>query len=91
MLGRDEGEHLIHFRDQGNIFIKIGTATGSSNLAIGTQQLMAGSGIPIHRHFKMDEAFSVLVGSGTVILDDIRHPFEQGATISIPRNTWHGV
>jgi len=90
VLGRDGGEHLIHFRDRGNIFIKIDAATGSSNLALGTQQVMAGSGIPIHRHFKMDEAFSVLEGSGTVILNEVRHPFEQGATIFIPKNTWHG-
>jgi len=89
-LGRDEGEHLIHFRDRGSIFIKIGSATGASSLAMGTQQVMAGSGIPIHRHFKMDEAFLVLEGSGTVTLDDVRHPFEKGATISIPKNTWHG-
>ena len=90
VLGRDDGEHLIHFRDRGNIFIKIGTATGSSNLAMGTQQVMAGSGIPIHRHLKMDEAFWVLEGGGTVVLDDIRHSFEKGATIFIPKNTWHG-
>ena len=90
VLGRDQGEHLIHFRDRGDIFIKIGSATGSNNLAIGTQQVMAGSGIPIHRHFKMDEAFLVLEGSGAVILDDVRHPFEKGATIFIPKNTWHG-
>lgn len=51
---------------------------------------MAGSGIPIHRHFHMDEAFYVLDGSGTVTLNDVRHPFEKGATIFIPKNTWHG-
>jgi quercetin dioxygenase-like cupin family protein len=51
---------------------------------------MAGSGIPVHRHFKMDEAFWVLEGSGVVILEGVRHPFEKGATIFIPRNTWHG-
>jgi quercetin dioxygenase-like cupin family protein len=88
MLDRDRGEHLIHFRDRGNILIKIGAASGS--LAMGTQQVMAGSGIPIHRHFKMEEAFLVQEGSGTVILDDVRHPFEKGATIFIPKNTWHG-
>lgn len=90
MLDRDRDEHLIHFRDRGNIFIKIGTATGSGDLAIGTQQVMAGSGIPIHRHFKMDEAFLVLEGSGTVLLDDVRHPFEKDTAIFIPKNTWHG-
>jgi hypothetical protein len=34
VLGANEGEHLIHFRDHGNIFIKLGSATGSENLAL---------------------------------------------------------
>ena len=90
VLSATEGEHLIHFRDQGNIYIKFGAATGSSDLAMGTQQVMIGTGIPIHRHFKMDEAFYVLEGSGTVTLNEVRHPFEKGTTIFIPKNTWHG-
>jgi quercetin dioxygenase-like cupin family protein len=90
VLGANEGEHLIHFRDHGNIFIKLSSATGSENFALGTQQVMAGTGIPIHRHFKMDEAFYILEGSGIVILDDVRHSFEKGAMIFIPKNSWHG-
>ena len=90
VLGATEGEHLIHFRDHGQIFIKAGSATGSDNLALGTQQVTAGAGIPIHRHLKMDEAFYVLEGSGVFILNDVRHPFEKGATIFIPKNSWHG-
>ncbi len=86
----NDGEHLIHFRDGGNIFIKISVATGASHLAMGTQQVMAGSGIPVHRHLKMDESFFVLEGSGVVSLNDVRHPFEKGATLFVPRNTWHG-
>jgi quercetin dioxygenase-like cupin family protein len=89
VLGANEGEHLIHFRDRGNVFIKIGTATGSTGLALGTQQVMAGSGIPTHRHLKMDEAFYVLVGGGTLILNDVREPFEKGSSIFIPKNSWH--
>jgi quercetin dioxygenase-like cupin family protein len=85
-----EGEHLVHFRDHGDIFIKVSAAGGSDNLAIGTQQVMAGSGIPVHRHFHMDEAFYVLKGSGTATLDEKHHDFEQGSTIFIPRNSWHG-
>jgi quercetin dioxygenase-like cupin family protein len=89
VLHATEGEHLIHFRDRGNIFIKFGSATGSNNLALGTQQVMAGGGIPVHRHLRMDEAFYVLEGNGTVTLNDVPHPFEKGATIFIPRNSWH--
>ncbi len=90
VLGFAEGEHLIHFRDGGAVTIKLGTATASRDLAVGTQQVMLGTGIPIHRHLKMDEAFYVLDGSGAVLLDDVRHSFEKGGTIFIPRNTWHG-
>ena len=85
-----EGEHLVHFRDHGNIFIKVGSATGSDNLAMGIQQVTVAAGIPIHRHFHMDEAFYVLEGSGIFILDDGRHSFEKGGTIFIPKNSWHG-
>ena len=46
VLGAGEGEHLIHFRDGGNIFIKVDPVKGSNNLALGTQQLPKGSGIP---------------------------------------------
>ena len=91
VLAPAEGEHLIHFRDRGNVFIKLGSATGSPNLAVGTQQVMRGAGIPIHRHYKMDETFYVLEGSGTLTLDDVPHPFAQGSTLYIPKNTWHTV
>ena len=63
VFGAGEGEHLIHFRDGGNIF---------------TQQLPKGSGIRVHRHFHKDEAFYVLEGSGTVALNDVRHSCERG-------------
>lgn len=90
VLGAGEGEHLVHFRDHGNIFIKAGLATGSGNLGLGTQQVTVGAGIPIHRHFQMDEAFYVLEGGGIFILNDVRHPFEKSGTIFIPKNSWHG-
>jgi quercetin dioxygenase-like cupin family protein len=90
VLSTTEGERLVHFRDHGNIFIKVGSATGSDNLALGTQQVRVGTGIPIHRHFHMDEAFYILEGGGIFILNDVRHSFEKGGTIFIPKNSWHG-
>ena len=81
VLGAREGEHLIHFRDAGNIFIKVDPVKGSNNFALGTQQLPKGSAILVHRHFHMDEAFYVLEGSGTVTLNDVRHSCERGGTI----------
>lgn len=82
------GEHLI--QRGGNVFIKAAPTNGSANLALGTQQVLAGNGIPVHRHFETDEAFYVIGGSGTFILDDVQHPIGEGTTIFIPKNVWHG-
>ena len=90
VLAAPEGEHLIHFRDQGNILIKVDPVKGSGIFALGTQRLPVGAGIPVHRHLQMDEAFYVLEGSGAFTLNDVRHPIEKGATIFIPKNAWHG-
>ena len=79
-------ERLIHFRDGGEI--RITAAAG--RLAMGTQQVKRGTGIPTHRHFEMEEAFYVLEGSGTYTLDDVAERFERGATLLIPKNRWHG-
>jgi quercetin dioxygenase-like cupin family protein len=90
VLGAGEGEHLIHFRDQGLIVIKAGSSTGFDNFALGTQQVTVGAGIPIHRHLKANEAFYVLEGSGVFTLNDIPHSFEKSGTIFIPKTSWHG-
>ena len=90
VLRAGEGDHLIHFRDGGNIFILADPAMGSPHLSLGTQQLPKGSGIPVHRHDQSAEAFYVLEGRGLVILNDVRYPCEKGGTIFIPKDTWHG-
>ena len=90
VLDAGRGEHLVHFRDGGDIFIFAGADTGIDTVALGTQQIKARGGIPIHRHLHMEEAFYVIEGSGECILDDMPHPISRGASIFIPRNTWHG-
>jgi quercetin dioxygenase-like cupin family protein len=90
VLNPNQGEHLIQFRDHGNIHIKAGSVAGSDNLAFGTQQVMRATGIPVYRHLEMDGAFYVLEGSGEATLNDVPQTFEKGSSIFIPRNTWHG-
>jgi len=88
VFGPNEGEHLI--QRGGNIFIKTDPTQGSNGVAIGTQQILVGVGIPVHRHFEMDEAFYVIDGGGTFVLNDAPHPIEKGSSIFIPKNAWHG-
>jgi quercetin dioxygenase-like cupin family protein len=89
VLGPNEGEHLI--RNAGNLFIKVGPARGSDNMALGTQQLPVGAGIRVHQHHEADEVLFVLEGSGFGILGDTRTPVEKGSAIYIPKGAWHGV
>ena len=88
VLGPSKGEHLI--QRGGDLFINVDPTRGSGSFSIGTQQVLTGIGIPIHRHFHMDEAFHVLDGSGTFLLNDVRHRIEKGSSIFIPKNAWHG-
>lgn len=87
VLGSSEGDHLV--QRGGNIFIKVDPATGSNGLAMGTQQVLAGVGIPTHRHVDMDEAFYVIEGTGSFVLNDLPHPIQKGDSIFIPKNSWH--
>ena len=66
VLGPREGEHLV--LRGGDLFIKVDPIGGSHGLVMGTQQILLGTGIPIHRHLEMDEAFYVLEGSGVFVL-----------------------
>jgi quercetin dioxygenase-like cupin family protein len=83
VLGPRDGEHLI--LRGGDIFIKVDPITGSNDLAMGSQQIPVGVGIPIHRHFEMDETFYVIEGSGNFILNDVGHPIEKGGSIFISK------
>jgi mannose-6-phosphate isomerase-like protein (cupin superfamily) len=87
-VGPSEGEHVL--MRGGRVFLKTGRAGAFDKIAMGTQQVLTGVGIPIHRHFEMDETFYVLEGSGTFVMDDVRYSIEQGGTIFIPGNSWHG-
>ena len=87
-LAATEGEHRI--RNGGNLYVKVDPTKGSDNLALGTQQVPAKAGIPIHQHAKMDEVFYVLEGSGFFVLNDERIPVEKGSVAFIPKGSWHG-
>src|SRR5271154_446264 len=82
VLDAGRGEHLVHFRDGGDIFIFSGVDTGSDSLALGTQQIKARGGIPIHRHLHMEEAFYVIEGMASVFWMKCRIPFPKAPRYS---------
>jgi mannose-6-phosphate isomerase-like protein (cupin superfamily) len=87
-VGPSEGTHVM--MRGGNVFVKTGEGGAFGRFAMGTQQVLKGVGIPIHRHVEMDETFYVAEGSGIFIIDEVRYPIEKGGSIFIPRLSWHG-
>jgi hypothetical protein len=61
----------------------IGDCKGSTGMAMGTQHLKGGAGIPVRRH-EQDEILVVQEDGGTAIMGESRQPVEKGATIFIP-------
>lgn len=89
VLGPTEGELLI--RNAGSLLIKVDPSRGSSNMALGTQQIPIRAGIPVHQHNEADEVLFVLEGAGFGILGDARMTIEKGSAIYVPTGVWHGV
>jgi quercetin dioxygenase-like cupin family protein len=90
VLRADEGEVLQ--RGKGNtVTIKVDPQTGSPNMAMGTQLLEFGAGIPMHQHVNEDEVLFVHNGSGTAVLENQRKVVGKGDTVFIPHGVWHGV
>jgi quercetin dioxygenase-like cupin family protein len=88
VLGATDGEHM--FNASGEIVIKVDPARGSHDLSLGTQLMPPGAGVPRHVHAYWDELIYVLDGSGFVTLNDERVPIQKGATVFVPKGTWHG-
>jgi mannose-6-phosphate isomerase-like protein (cupin superfamily) len=89
VLGPDEGEVLR--RPNGQVIVKVDPRRGSKGMALGTQDLIAGAGIGVHRHEGADEVLRIEQGHGRAVLGDRRVEVGPGTTVFVPRGTWHGV
>lgn len=90
VLRADEGEVLQ--RGKGNtVTVKVDPKTGSPGMAMGTQLLAPGVGIPVHLHEHEDEVLFVNDGGGVAVLGEQRKTIGKGDTIYIPHGVWHGV
>ena len=88
VLGATEGERM--FNSSGEVVIKVDPNRSANDLALGTQLVPPGVGIPRHVHACWDEVIYVLDGGGIVTLNDEQVPLQKGATIFVPKGVWHG-
>lgn len=85
-----EGGELLH-RKGNTVTVKVDPRSGSQQMAMGTQHLDPGSGIPMHRHEHEDEVLFVHGGEGIAVLDGNKTVVKEGATVFVPHGVWHGV
>jgi quercetin dioxygenase-like cupin family protein len=79
-------------RRKGNtVTVKVDPKTGSPGMAMGTQALDPGVGIPVHMHEHEDEVLFVHDGRGVAVLGGQRKEVGKGDTVFIPHGVWHGV
>ena len=89
VLSAGEGEVI---RRKGNVVtVKVDPKTGSPSMAMGTQGLDAGVGIPLHMHEHEDEVLFVHEGRGVAVIGAQKKEVGVGDTVFIPHGVWHGV
>jgi mannose-6-phosphate isomerase-like protein (cupin superfamily) len=86
-LARDDGELVYVGRDP--VRIKV-SPSGGGRLAMITQDVSAGTSIPIHAHDREDEIIFIQSGTGEATLGDQKVSLEAGSTMFVPQGTWHG-
>ena len=89
VLAAGEGEVI---RRKGNtVTVKVDPKTGSPGMAMGTQALEPGVGIPVHMHEHADEVLFIYTGRGVAVLGGQKKDLGKGDTVFIPHGIWHGV
>jgi mannose-6-phosphate isomerase-like protein (cupin superfamily) len=89
VLAAREGEVIK--RKGNSVTVKVDPRTGSPGMAMGTQALDPGAGIPVHMHEQEDEVLFIHGGRGVAVLGEQKKDVGQGDTVFIPHGVWHGV
>ena len=90
LLEKSEGEHRI-WRDPppGGFTLKVSPVNnGSQHLVMGTEDLLPGDSIPVHKHLGQDEIVFVQSGTLHVRLGDQERDLHAGGMVFIPAYTW---
>jgi quercetin dioxygenase-like cupin family protein len=91
VLQWNEGDRRVLGRRHAPLNIKVSPRTGSQQLIMGTEQIAAGTSIPVHMHEHEDEIIFIHRGQGTATVGEEIVPVKEGATVYVPKGIWHAV
>ena len=87
-LGPDDGELVYVGRDP--VRIKVGPQGRQGRFGMITQDVSAGTSIPVHLHEREDEIIFIQSGRGEATLGDDTVALTGGSILFVPQGTWHG-
>ena len=90
VFGWNEGEILTDSQRR-TTSITVSPETGSTDLSFWTTEIPPNSNILVHRHDRTEEILFVHKGAGTLLLGDEQVEVREGATIYVPKGTYHGL
>ncbi|HKD81376.1 MAG TPA: cupin domain-containing protein [Candidatus Angelobacter sp.] len=93
LLEKNEGERRI-WRDPppGEFTLKVSPENnGSQHLVFGTEDMVVGDEIPMHKHLGQDEIVYIEKGTARVHVADLDRELHAGGTVFIPAYTWVSI
>ena len=87
-LAAADGELVYIGRDP--VRIKISPPDRQGRFGMITQDVSAGTSIPVHLHEREDEIIFIQSGSGEATLGDDTVALAAGSVLFVPQGTWHG-
>ena len=93
LLEKNEGERRI-WRDPppGEFTLKVSPKNnGSQHLVFGTEDMIPGDQIPMHKHLGQDEIVFIEKGTAHVRVGDLKRDLHAGGTVFIPAYTWVSI
>ncbi len=75
----------------GEVTIAVDPSATGAAFAAGTETLLPGARIPLHRHLHQDEVLFIHKGQGRATLDGNGINVVPGAMVVVPRQAWHSL
>ena len=75
----------------GELVLKVDPHHAGGSLVVGTQTLLPGAQIPVHRHLHHDSVWFIHKGQGRVTLNNRTATVVPGVMVYVPRQTWCGL
>ena len=92
IVSQAEDGETYYVRKNTAVTIHISKSRNPSNpVSFCSEEILPGSGIPVHKHLDHDEFFVFQNGTGLIEVDGKQFSVKAGTIGFVPRATWHSI